>query len=359
MRPNRRPRGFTLIELVVALALGLLLLAATSTIMVQASDQFQVMRARNALLREGNAVARLLTHELRLTGLGVPNGTHINGATGALPTALLVAAQDQVGVLLDLPRPDAQYAAFGHLHGRHGGDRQTIMWHTENNGSCAPGNNGCSVANSSVFFPGSADLCNGTWTDRTCPWGLKRVRANERLQVVDGSGRWTTGVFSTGVTVGGQTFGRLAADYADPLAVWPNNNAASAPTAVTGQGYVTTLDRVFYTYNSGSKTLTRQQCWGDPDPTHASWPTGAAVAVPAAPGSVPNNTCTPVEILSNRLAAFQLEYFDQGGAALAAPLASAATKNTVTRVRFTFRLTHKARNQVVQHEMAGAVAIRN
>jgi prepilin-type N-terminal cleavage/methylation domain-containing protein len=196
-------RAMTLIEMMVAMTLLVVVLGTAVGLLVGAQAGGARARVRAELAQQGDYAARLMMQEVRNAGVGVPPrsvvATHVvdayaGGGATSFDTVVILATATAVGFIGDFPRPDAQYNALGLLHGRRGGNTQSIMWHTENNGSCAPGGTStCTTAGSSIFFPGEVG-CDaiGDVAERTCPWGMRRVVASERLQVVAGNGQWQT-----------------------------------------------------------------------------------------------------------------------------------------------------------------------
>ena len=373
--------AFTLVEVIVAMVISLIILGTCMTIMVNTIVQGKRSRAKAEMARDGAHTAQLLSQELRQAGLGVPNGDHINAAYGTTGGAkfyasLLVAGTSQIGIIGDLSRPDANYNAYGPLHGRTlSSTGQHIAWHTENNGGCVvdtgiPLAGSCSTAVHSLFFPGEVG-CNvigaGGFADRTCAWGLRRVLPNERLVIVSGDGRWATAALGNTLEVVGPQLvmaARLStawspSDWPDP----PSPSAAvTAPNEVSGQGWVATLDRVFFRYDSASRTIQRSQCSGDPDPTHPNWPTATATAIPTSLAFTPPggaaNVCGPFEIIARHVESITFTYFDASGAAVAVRN-TGPLKKSIRRVawRIQFRQTLDGRD--VTYDVAGSVRLQN
>lgn len=323
-----RARGFTLLEIMIALGLAAVVLAAAVGIMVTTMKDAQRTRIHSSMTRDGAFVGTLMHVELKQAGLGIPTGTHIQRSQNNNPyygtsqptnfysRGLIVARTDQIVVQADLPRPDAQYATFGPLDSRPTGPVPTaasadtnavlsVLWHTENNGGCMPptsATTACNQANTSIFFPGvaTADQCiltsttsdTGRAAKRACPWGLARVRAGEQIQIASGDGAWTHAEVEDPLTIvsyGGyaqlpslllnSTLSEGAAGFdqsGDNSNTWRNQQYGEGPGGIQGQGWVTTIDRVSYRYVAGTAplygTIRRFQCWGDPDPDHAGWP---------------------------------------------------------------------------------------
>lgn len=367
--PPHAPRGATLIELMVALALLAIVLSITVSLLVGVIRSGARSRARAELARQGLFASTAMHAELRMAGLGVPQSTGLHIADGyagggdtSFDTVVILANATQVGVVGDLPRPDAQYNALGMLHNRPGGSRRNVMWETENNGRCVPDTGGstCSTATTSKFFPGE-DGCDSTadGNDRTCPWGMKRVAVNERIQVVAGNHTWThAGLLpaytmdAIGVPNGVMSI-RLDSDWD---AAWPNEDPIDFPVGISGAGYVTTLDRVFFALQGTD--LVRIQCRGDPDPQAAGWPDLATNALPAVgsltitPAGGTQNVCVGPEVIARNVRSLTFSYFDAAGAVT-------ATKSAVRRIDWVMVLERSTQGRMVQQDVVGSAAIRN
>lgn len=372
MIPRTRPlapRGATLIELMVSLSLLALILSVSVGLLVGVVRSGARARTRAELARQGLFASRAMHQELRMAGLGVPQttGAHIadgyaGGGATSFDTVVILANATQVGIVGDLPRPDAQYNALGVLHNRPGGSTRNVMWETENNGRCVPdtGASTCSTATTSKFFPGE-DGCDSTGDgdDRTCPWGMRRVAVNERIQVVSGSHTWThAGLGASyamdgiGVPNGVMSL-RLATNWD---ATWPNVDIGDFPVGITGQGYVTTIDRVFFALQGTD--LVRIQCRGDPDPQDANWPNLATTTLPSAaalaitPTGGTANVCVGPEIIAKNVRSLTFSYFDAAGAVT-------ADKAQVRRIDWVMVLERSTQGRAVLQDILGSASIRN
>lgn len=380
-RRAARP-AFTLIEVIIALVASLFVLGICLTIVANTVVEGRRTRIQAEMARDATHTSLLLDQELRQTGLGVPSGGHINGAYGSSTNvgfyaSLLVANVDQVGVVGDLSRDDASYNAYGPLHNRGLLSNTILMWHTENNGSCAPDAvilpPSCTTGTTSVFFPGE-DGCNGAGTtrfqDRTCPWGLRRVLPNEHLIIVDGAGRWGHAALSSAGTIDVTVlpllvFGARLGPGWSP-ADWPDPPAPAVPVVhpaqVAGQGWVATLDRVFYKYDAGTRTIQRMHCTGDPDPDNANWPGPTATTIPASPAFTPAggtaNVCGPFEVIARHVDRLTLTYFDETGAALPV-VNTAALKKSVRRIGYSIQFRQALGARDVIYDTAGSVRLQN
>lgn len=355
-----------MIELVIGLTMGAIVLGALVAILGTALVENRRQRAHSELQRDAEFVVQLLTQEIRQAGLGVPTGAHVDPAfgTGAPSTfdarRILVAGATDMLIMGDLPRPDANYPAFGTLHDRANGALNRISWHTENNGTCVPGT--CVIGDASVFFPGGGD-CDSA-TARTCPW-YGRLGSGDRIQVVEGSGQWAHSAMSTlAPTVSNGVVSAQLSVGLDGTGRWVNAVHGDAPTGTYGQGWVTSIDRVRYRYDAGTNTLRRTQCLGDPDPEHGNWPDATASTVPASLSVDPTGTaptsCTAEEIMARNVSSVAFRYLtgagvDQAGAA------TANAKNLIRRVEWTieFSKVDATLGRPVAYTAVGSVNVQN
>jgi prepilin-type N-terminal cleavage/methylation domain-containing protein len=373
---RRAPAAFTLIEVMVALAVGGILLSTVVGLLTLTMRDARRMRAQAEMLRDAESIGRLLGSELRLAGLGVPRGEGVDPSYGTsppvtFPTAVLVAGDSEVGILADLPRPDANFSTFGALHTRPTGTAavRAIAWHNENNGACIPDGSAtsCVVGRDSLLFPDGGAGCRGTgsgaaFADRQCPWGLRRVLPGDSILIVAGDGRWSRALVSgsvvtSNVASGGPVAAELSAGY--PTAVWPNTNLGDAPGGALGQGFVTTLDRVFYKLDG--RTLVRRQCWGDPNPDDPDWPALGTNTVPATPqstaGSNANDTvCTPAEVVARSVDSLTFTYLDADNLAVTV---GPTTKADIRRIDYDVRFSRTVDGRPVQHGVTGVVRLLN
>jgi type II secretory pathway pseudopilin PulG len=378
---HRRRPGFTLVETIVAMVISIIILGTAMTIMVNTLVQGKRGRAQAEMARDGALAAQLMSQELRQAGLGVPNRGHINAAYGATANetfyaSLLVAGGSQIGIVGDLSRPDANYNAYGPLHSRDLSTTGThVAWHTENNGGCVvdgAAGTSCSTAVTSLFFPGEAGCAavgTGDFGDRSCPWGVRRVLPGERIIIVSGDGRWAHAALATPGTIDkvgpSDVFaarlspGYSPTDWPDPP---PPSLPVTAPNQTGGQGWVATLDRVFFKYDAPTRTIQRIQCTGDPDPDNANWPGPTATAIPASLTFTPTggdaNVCGPFEIIARHVESLTFTYFD--GAGLAVPVRNTgALKRSVRRVAYRIQFRQQIDARDVTYDVSGSVRLQN
>jgi prepilin-type N-terminal cleavage/methylation domain-containing protein len=360
--PSRR--GFTLVEVMVAIAMAVVMMGGLMQILLNVERLGIRARTRASMSNNGAIAAQLMRQELGQAGLGVPRGLQeLPTAANGFYAVVVLAAPTVVGVVADLARPDANFSTFGLLDDRHpvavADQPRHLAWHTDNNGGCMPqtGAGSCTTANSSAFFPGEAGCATAATgaQARTCPWGLKRLRPSERFQVVAANGRWH-GVDNlsplTSRAVGPN--GMIMLDIGTNLpTTWANNSVSALPIAGASQGWVTSLDRVFFRENKAKRTLERIQCWGTPDTANASWPPAAATTAPATPCTT-GQGMDDWEIIATDVESVAFTYFNANGVALT-DIDSATKKRSIRRIEFNVLFKKLAADQAVRHELIGGV----
>lgn len=342
----------------VSLAIAGILLAALMQIVVDANRAGRRTRVRAELANAGVIAATMLKNDLGAAGLGVPSAVEEVSLGKAFGSAVLVAAPTGVGIVGDLARPDANYNTFGFLVDRapNGGHDHHVSWTTENSGTCVVGTPHCDTATTSLFFPGEAgcDSESAATTDRTCPWGLKRLRGGEPFQVVAGNRRWFSATNKATLEVHNHGSALFVHTGNALPGTWANNGPSTLPNAGAGQGWVTTLDRVFWRYNSTSRTLERIQCWGAPDPTNANWPVLTSTSIPNTPCASPFQGMSAYETIARNVDSVAFTYFDANDVAVNSP-STAALKATIRRVEFRILFRRAVGPISVQHEAVGGV----
>lgn len=336
----RRP-GFTMVELLVAGAIGLVVTTTALSFLV-AMDRAHARRLRLAELRRTSArVMDQLVGELRQAGLGVPSGTSLEGQGAFAARRVVSGAAAAVGFLADLPRPDGTLNGHSRLADEQllGMPASSIAILNELNGDCdvSVGAVSCETGLSTRLFPRAPGGCHVSAGDRTCPWGLSRYRAAERVWIADESGRWVERSISTGV--------HATATARRALELTPSAPPAALRSRSRG-GFVSTIDRVFYRLNAGK--LERQQCWD-------------AIGAPtlAALGPCPGGAGTPWEVIADAPlgSTFTVSYFDATGAALAVPLAPTALPR-VERVDLSLHLEQTFGDEVLSSDATQSVSFR-
>jgi prepilin-type N-terminal cleavage/methylation domain-containing protein len=362
-RCRRRGRGFSLLEVTVALAIAAVIITILMDLLVEANKGGRKTRVRSQLANAGAVVNQQLRQELALAGLGVPSGVNIaTGATDQIASVVLVASATEVGVLGDFPRPDANFSTFGLLDDRPPASERSrhVAWHNENNGNCMPTSavGGCTTADTSVFFPGETG-CKTTASapgDRTCPWGMLRLRGAEPFQVVAGNKQWFSASNNAVLTVhdhGAATMLVIDTGNTFPVA-WTNDGPSSLPNGGAGQGWVTTLDRIFYRFNAGARTVERIQCWGVPKPADPLWPAATATTAGTGPCAAPFEGMAAYEVVASDVDSLAFTYFDGADVVVALPINTIGKKKSVRRVEYTMVLSKNVNGQPVKHEVVGA-----
>lgn len=385
-------RAFTLIEVMVALTLGVVVLGTAVNLAVAAGQDHDASRRRAHLARTASFLNRTLANDLRHAGLGMPtgpfHGTFSSGGTGRFNAPVLIGTTDSIGIVGDLPRPDADGAPFGSLASMPGGtgtggsaNAARFWWLNDNTGTCIPrkpsASVGCRLSTTSRLAAGAGD-CNaaGKGGDASCPWGLRRLVAEEYFVVIAGDGSWAlaqmpaqTGIANALVEAPDgqhllfQSASAINGDW-DPLK-WPNANPQlDPPVALRGQGYVSSPDRVFF-FKQGN-TIQRVQCSGVPDPDNAAFPSANVQTMPAVaalaytpPGGRPTTTCIGPELLADHVQSLSLSYSDKNGATLTLPL-DAARKREVRAIRWRVVFEDKRFGRAtVAETLEGTIALRN
>ncbi len=386
---KRQARGFTLLEVTVAVALSTIVVGMVAVTLAKVIRDGKRARAHSEMMRDADFLGTMMNNELRVAGLGVPSKNRVGSPTVKFRSTVLLAdnssaSLQQIGIVADLSKHYVQYPTFGYLHQRPTGNN-AITWHTENNGPCAPhtiAGGSCSTATTSLFFPGQAGCAStAAAADKQCPWGMRRAERTDVIVIAAGDQTWTVRQLNGGaaappsapgapVAVANSVlgFGVIAAQLTAALpATWANNALDTAPTGIMGQGYVSHLDRVFYAYNQAAKTVVRTQCWAsatagiDPAATNVEWPPettqNIASLTTSAAGVDANSTCIGPEVIARNVQSVAFTFFDSTGTAIAAPIITAAAKASIQRVdyRILFRQVIDGRN--TDQNVAGSVRI--
>lgn len=88
-RPRHHQRGISLVELLISLAAGLLLIAATAATYINSKGLFRVEGAISRVQENGRFALEVLTRDLRLAGFGGCAGITDAGNVVSTPTAFL------------------------------------------------------------------------------------------------------------------------------------------------------------------------------------------------------------------------------------------------------------------------------
>jgi prepilin-type N-terminal cleavage/methylation domain-containing protein len=391
-KASRAARAFTMIELLIGLAVSAVVMTAITVVYADATNFQRQQRIRQQLAQGGGVFDRQFNSELRTTGLGRAanfrlgttasinavyggtgttvspintNQTFVQGVGGSIVTLMLVG---------DVPRPDANFETFGLLSDAPVGHGK-VAFSNDHTGSCAPTNPVTTGCDSGLFPSSLGSTCQNV-LDRGCAWAGKRLRADDVLQIVTGDGMYQNVQVASTMTAapapGSQQMAlslQTGGTFPYPAAtVWPNAAPGDAPADVRGQGWVATMDRVFYRYcpgaivdfgvapsvnaNCGGTRLTnearvieRMQCWGPVDVTNAAWTNAANPALQTA-------TCTAWEPVLRDVDSVRFAFSDISQSVPAMPreltyeikLVKRYGKGSGTELRHTLRNATRLRN---------------
>jgi type II secretory pathway pseudopilin PulG len=346
---HRRARGFTLVELLVAGAVGIVILTAAAAYLIHRArvDQREAQLAR--LKRDASLFLGQLERELRQAGLGRPTRSRWDGNEELFPGPLLAAEETRLVFVADLPRPDSSlnglssFAANQTLPALPAGGVAVL---NELNGGCDVDSSlptTCRTDEASLLLAAPGPDCSGApGTAPTCPWALGKYRADEALVLVDGRGRWTQR--NVHADVFRDTFGRFALLLDAPL--------PAGFFGMPNRGWVASLDRVHYRLTG--TTVQRKQCWNE-------FPTPADLADTVLPCGVSPTEGTDWEPLLSSVPTngLRFRYLDASGAVLGPlPLSEAALRR-VRRVELQLRLEAPAPGGPMVSDTLTAVTLRH
>lgn len=390
---NRRPdsKGFTLIELMVALGMALAVTASAVAVMVLAIRTQQEGTARNELARDAQLVMDIISRDLAFLGAGVPRGFeanyrgelfHINEyterATSAdfaahgnkqLRPAIRIGQPDYLAFIGDVPYPNAELNGIGSVgplryeFSPPYPEQDEVAVMSELSPCTPPGSAGgytCNSTTASLIADVGGPNCGpGNLNAPTCPWGLnkwQRTGLPVALVFSGLDGSWYRREWDPtgqGITTSdNRLFVHLEHVYDEPRARLPRRVFQGASM---GGGMVAQLDRIFYSVSAegapGSAcsdwpcTFWRRQCWGwdtrNTDPQDANFPAvGGTVMRPnttPADCGAPNGG-TPWERVMDDIETLTFAYFGPDGAPLTTPLTAASSARTRSiEVRLTLR----------------------
>lgn len=327
----KRRRGFTLIELLVGSAVALTVLAVAFAAFVRTT----AMHRRQVELAEMKRAAALvlgqLGAELRQAGLGRPRHGCAEGSGVLFPPTFLVAQEDQLAFLTDLPRRDSNFNGYSQLADDQSTGLPTngIALLNELNGGCdiSSATGHCSSSEESLLFPPGAGIdCSSSAASPTCPWGLNRYQGNEFLIVANTKGNWVERQLlpSLHAEVSG---GRRTLVLKDSL---PPDFFSGA-----NRGFVSTPDRVYYGLDASG--VRRNQCWG----SIFSSPGGSTFGL-GCPDTFASNA-TGWEVLTTSVApnGLRFSYWSASGTLLPVPVTDAADLRGIRRVDIELALERK------------------
>jgi prepilin-type N-terminal cleavage/methylation domain-containing protein len=344
---SRVRRGFTLIEVLVAGAVGLVILTAMMGYLLHRArvDQQEAQLAR--LKQDTSLVLGLLGRELRQAGLGRPPRARREGEGEIFPGPLIAGDASSLAFIADLPRPDASLNGLSSFAANQAlpllPDRGIALLN-ELNGGCDVDSSSpaaCRTDEASLVLasPG-VDCRNAPFTSPTCPWGLKKYRPGEWLVLVDGVGRWverqvSSNLFSSATgRIALQLDQRLPPDFFD----------------VPNRGWVASLDRVFYRLQDS--TVERKQCWSS-----TGGPVTASVLSRPC-GSPADGTEWEPLVRTAVPQGLTFRYFDAQGLELTRLPLSAPDLRRVRRVEVRLRLSAPTQREPVTYDTFTSVALR-
>ncbi len=344
---QRRARGFTLVELLVAGGVGLVILTAAAAYLIHRArvDHREAQLAR--LKRDSSLFLGQLERELRQAGLGRPPRARWDGDEELFPGPLLFAGETALTFVADLPRPDGSFnglSSFAANQTLPALPANGVALLNELNGGCdvdGTAFSACRTNEASLVLAAGNDCQGSAGSAATCPWGLRKYRDAEWLVLVDGSGKWTQRRVANGV------FDNVGPRYA--LVLEP----PALPAGFFGKpnrGWVASVDRVYYRLTGA--TVQRKQCW------HA-FPSPATLADSLL-------ECSPAEgtdwepLLSTVPAnGLRFRYLDPNGAPLGPLPLSAEALRRVRRVEVQLHLEAPAPGGPVASDTLTAVTLRH
>jgi prepilin-type N-terminal cleavage/methylation domain-containing protein len=351
-------RGFTILELLVGLAVSSVVMTAITMVFGHATNVQRQQRVRNRLGQDAAIFERQFNTEMRIVGMGRPRSTRLGttarldiayvklpGATAftpvTSPTTLTAnsgsLAVSAVMIVADVPRPDSNSETFGLLGDRPVGANR-VAFINDHTGTCAPTTPAtCNAGgDASLLYPGGPGSDCSSALDRGCAWAGKRLRPNDVFQIVVGDGTYANVQVGSALSSsaspgagGDQVALNLNSGGTHPYpAVWPNTALGDAPIDVRGQGFVTSMDRIAYRFcpgplrnladppvNSGpecdgtrsspneSRVIERRQCWG---PVVAESSTWTSYSTP----EIQPGTCTAWEVVLRNVESMEIAFDD-------------------------------------------------
>lgn len=293
---HRRPRGTTLIEMMIVLVIAFLISALALQALLEVKRVQDEANVRNQMFRDVQLAIDHIGHDLNYVGLGVPAGL----AAVAEQSSLSAAFTDQMRPVVrrakagsfamvgDLPYPNAELPGIMNVAAVATSGNPHKVTLTSELSPCVPARSGAAAGYTcdpedpeSVFASrvpsdyGGADRCTEStlWPNpaRLCPWGQNKWQpgSNSKVQFVLGAPdgtwyvlRWPRVTSSSSSNYTDEENGiALHLDHDHPGS---NEHDLDADLVINSSGagsaWVSQLDRVFYLLDSG--TLYRRQCWG-------------------------------------------------------------------------------------------------
>jgi prepilin-type N-terminal cleavage/methylation domain-containing protein len=345
---GRLRRGFTLVEVLVASAVGLVILTGMMGYLVQRSrrDRQEAQLAR--LKQDASLVLGQLGRELRQAGLGRPTRARREGDGELFPGPLIAADETSLAFVGDLPRPDASLNGLSSYAANQSvppmPDRGVALLN-ELNGSCDVDGSSPSACRTDVasllLAPSGVDCRSSPGSAPTCPWGLKKYRSGEWLVLVDGAGRWVERRVSSNLY--SSAAGRIALQLNEPLPMGFFD--------IPNRGWVASVDRVFYRLQNGA--VERKQCWN----MAGSSVTASSLSRPC--GSSTDGTPWETLLRTAEGRGLTFRYFDVQGFEIARFPLSEQELRRVRRVDVQLRLSAPAPGEPVTYDTASSFALRH
>jgi prepilin-type N-terminal cleavage/methylation domain-containing protein len=345
----KRPRGFTLIELLMGSAVALTVLAVAFAAFVRTTAMHRRQVELAEMKRGAALVLGQLGAELRQAGLGRPRHARAEGGGALFPPTFLVAEENQLAFLTDLPRRDSNFNGHSQLADDQstGLPSNAIALLNELNGGCdiSSAIDHCSSTEESLLFgpaSGIAD-CADSATSATCPWGLNRYQGGEFLIVANAKGNWVERQLLPALH---QLSGsRRTLVLVDSL---PPNFLSGA-----NRGFVSTPDRVYYGLDASG--VRRKQCWGS-----IFAPGSSSTFDLSCPDSFASNA-TGWEVLTTSVAAngLRFSYWSASGTPIPAPVTDVAELRSIRRVDIELDLERKLPDgELLLHSASLSITLR-
>jgi prepilin-type N-terminal cleavage/methylation domain-containing protein len=341
-------RGFTLVEVLVASAVGLIILTAMMGYLLHRArmDQQEAQLAR--LKQDSSLVLSQLNRELRQAGLGRPTRTRRDGDRELFPGPLIAADAMSLGFVADLPRPDADLNGLSTFAANQlvppMPDRGVALLN-ELNGGCdvdSSSPSACRTDEASLVLPAPGVDCRAApFTAPTCPWGLKKYRPGEWLVLVDGVGRW----------VERQVSSNLFSSAAGRIALQLNERLPADFFEVPNRGWVASMDRVFYRLQG--PTVERKQCWSP----LGSFVSASTLSSPC--GASSEGTAWEPLLRTAVSGGLSFRYFDVQGFELTRLPLSEDDLRRVRRVEVRLSLSASTQRAPVTYDTFTSVALRH
>ncbi|MEW5848441.1 MAG: prepilin-type N-terminal cleavage/methylation domain-containing protein [Myxococcota bacterium] len=253
-----RARGFTLIELVVAMTVALVVHTAASAALVQLDNFRRTSTARAQLQRDAQVALDWLRRDLYAAGSGASWGGTRGGVAGSeLKPALMSLVSPRttplpsslsVGflILADVPRPDTNFDGISGVSDD-APDPAVVVPLNELSGRCNADTAACGGSRAGALDPGAT--CPG----KGCPWSLRKYLEGQAVSLVFPSGKYLNA-----------TLKLLTAGAPNTMTLDTAMASADALRDPIPSGRLLQVDRIGY--RVVGTELQRRQCWAAPEP---------------------------------------------------------------------------------------------